>query len=63
MTTATLEKKVVWLEKEFKAFKTPKKIFPKLHVDKSMLTKAATAPFDFDIEKFVTKKDLEGFRH
>jgi hypothetical protein len=62
MTTETLIKKVEKLEKELKEIKMPKKILGKVFVDKKLLEKAKKALFNFDIEKFVTKKDLKSWK-
>lgn len=62
MTTKTLIKKIEKLEKELKEIKMPKKILGKVFVDKKLLEKAKKALFDFDIEKFVTKKDLKSWK-
>lgn len=59
MTTQTLIKKVEKLEKELKELKKPKSILGKLYVDSDVLKQALKAPFDFDIEKFVTKKEIK----
>jgi hypothetical protein len=62
MTTETLIKKVEKLEKELKEIKMPKKVLGKIFVDKKLLEKAKKALFNFDIEKFVTKKDLKSWK-
>ena len=59
MITQTLIKKVERLEKELKELKKPKSILGKLYVDSEILKQASKALFDFDIEKFVTKKDIK----
>ena len=58
MNTALLEKKIAQLAKQVAALKTPKKISSKLAVDDATLKAANKAPFDFDIDTFVTRKDL-----
>jgi uncharacterized protein (UPF0335 family) len=62
MTLKTLIKKVEKLEKELKEIKMPKKVLGKIFVDKKLLEKAKKALFNFDIEKFVTKKDLKSWK-
>jgi uncharacterized protein (UPF0335 family) len=62
MTLETLIKKVEKLEKELKEIKMPKKVLGKIFVDKKLLEKAKKALFDFDIEKFVNKKDLKSWK-
>jgi len=62
MTLETLIKKVEKLEKELKEIKMPKKVLGKIFVDKKFLEKAKKALFNFDIEKFVTKKDLKSWK-
>jgi uncharacterized protein (UPF0335 family) len=62
MTLDALIKKVEKLEKELKEIKMPKKVLGKIFVDKKLLEKAKKALFDFDIEKFVTKKDLKSWK-
>jgi uncharacterized protein (UPF0335 family) len=62
MTLETLIKRVEKLEKELKEIKMPKKVLGKIFVDKKLLEKAKKALFNFDIEKFVTKKDLKSWK-
>ncbi|MBI5683370.1 MAG: hypothetical protein HZC45_09490 [Deltaproteobacteria bacterium] len=57
MTTQAIIKKIEKLERELKELKKPKSILGKLYVDSDILKQASKALFDFDIEKFVTKKD------
>lgn len=59
MTTKTLIEKIEKLEKEIKEIKMPKKILGKIFVNEKILKKAKKALFDFDIEKFVKKKELK----
>lgn len=59
MTTQTIIKKIEKLERELKELKKPKSILGKLYVDSDILKQASKALFDFDIEKFVTKKDIK----
>jgi hypothetical protein len=62
MITKTLIKKIEKLEKELKEIKMPKKVLGKIFVDKKLLEKVKKALFNFDIEKFVTKKDLKSWK-
>lgn len=62
MTTQALTKKIEKIEKEILLLKEPKSILAKIHVDKELIQKAKKALFDFDIEKFVTKKDLKAWK-
>jgi len=62
MTTKTLAEKIKKLEKELKKIKKPKKILGKIFVDEKILEKAKRALFDFDIEKFVKKKNLSSWK-
>lgn len=62
MNTQTLIKKVEKIEKELKEIKKPKSILGKIYVDAKILSQASKALFDFDIEKFVSKKDLKLWR-
>ena len=59
MATKELLKKVERLEKEVAELKKPRNILGKIYVDGNVLKQAAKAPFDFDIEAFVSKKDLK----
>ena len=40
----------------------PKKVLGKIFVDEKLLEKAKKALFNFDIEKFVTKKNLKSWK-
>ena len=62
MNTKTLTKKIEKLEKELKEIKMPKKVLGKIFVDEKLLEKAKKALFNFDIEKFVKKKDLKSWK-
>jgi len=62
MNTKTLTKKIEKLEKELEEIKMPKKILGKIFVDEKILEKAKKALFNFDIEKFVKKKDLKSWK-
>lgn len=62
MTTETLIKKIEKLEKELKEIKMPKEILGKVFVDEKILEKAKKAFFNFDIEKFVKKKELKSWK-
>jgi len=62
MITKTLIKKVEKLEKKLKEIKMPKKVLGKIFVDEKLLEKAKKALFNFDIEKFVTKKNLKSWK-
>ncbi|MBU4298816.1 hypothetical protein KJ636_02140 [Patescibacteria group bacterium] len=59
MTTQMLVKKIEKIEKELVELKQPKSISGKIFVDFEILKTAKKALFDFDIEKFVSKKDLK----
>ncbi len=59
MTTQTLIKKIEKIEKELSEFKQPKSILGKIYIDSEIFKKASKALFDFDIEKFISKKDLK----
>ncbi len=59
MANQTLVKKIGRIEKELKELKKPKSILGKVYVDSEILKKAKKALFDFDIEKFISKKDLK----
>lgn len=59
MLTQTLIKKIEKIEKELKELKKPKSILGKIYVDSDILKQASKTLFDFDIEKFVTKKDIK----
>ena len=54
-----LVKKIEKIEKELVELKQPKSISGKIFVDFEILKTAKKALFDFDIEKFVSKKDLK----
>jgi hypothetical protein len=62
MTTQLLLEKIKKLEKELKEIKMPQKILGKVFVDEEILKKAKKALFDFDIEKFVKKKELKSWK-
>lgn len=62
MATETLIKKVEKLEKELKKIKFPEKLLGKVFVDEKILEKAKKALFNFDIEKFIKKKELKSWR-
>jgi chaperonin cofactor prefoldin len=62
MSTQTLIQKIDKIEKELKEIKKPKSILGKIYVDSEILEQASKALFDFDIEKFVSKKDLKLWR-
>ena len=62
MNTKTLTKKIEKLEKELEEIKMQKKILGKIFVDEKILEKAKKALFNFDIEKFVKKKDLKSWK-
>ncbi len=63
MATDTLIiKKIEALEQKFAEFAKPKSILGKMKVDDAVLQQAAKAPFDFDIEKYVSKKDVERWK-
>ncbi len=58
MNIKTLERKVNKLEKEILKLKQSKQIFSKMDIDTNLIEKASEMLFDFDIEKYVSKKDL-----
>lgn len=62
MTTKILIKKIEELEKEIRKVKMPEKILGKVFVDEKILEKAKKALFNFDIEKYVSKKDLKSWK-
>jgi len=62
MTTQLLLEKIKKLEKELKEIKMSQKILGKVFVDEEILKKAKKALFDFDIEKFVKKKELKSWK-
>ncbi len=62
MNHQTLIKKIEKIEKELTEFKKPKSVLGKIYVDPKTLKQAVKALFDFDIEKFVSKKDLKLWR-
>jgi hypothetical protein len=64
MTTSTREliKKIKKIEKELKILKEPHSILGKMNVDETIIKHASQALFDFDIEKYVTKKDLKAWK-
>lgn len=59
MSTQTLIEKIEKIEQELTNFKKPKQVLGKIYIDQEILKKAKKAIFDFDIEKFITKKDLK----
>ena len=59
MATETLIKKIEKIEQELVQFQQPKSVLGKLRVDEKLLKKAKSMLFDFDIEKFITPKDLK----
>lgn len=62
MTTQALIKKITKIEKDLAGLIQPKDIFGKMQVDEEILKKAKKAIFDFDIEKFVSKKDVKSWK-
>jgi hypothetical protein len=58
MTVQTLAKKVSLLEKKIISLEMPSSVLVKLFVDEEVIDKAKKAVFDFDIDKFVSAKDL-----
>jgi len=62
MSTQILIKKIKKLEKEINRLKQPKSVLVKMKVDNKVITEAKKALFDFDIEKFVSKKDLKAWK-
>jgi hypothetical protein len=55
-------KKIEKIEQQLAQLQQPKNILGKLKVDSKTIQKASKAIFDFDIEKFVTKKDLKAWK-
>ena len=62
MTMQTIIKKIEEIEHELQELKQPKSILGKVVVDSTIVKKAKKALFDFDIEKFVTRKDLKSWK-
>jgi len=62
MTTQILIEKIKKIEQELIKIKQPKSILGKIHVDEKILEQTKKAIFDFDIEKFVSKKDLKKWK-
>jgi len=62
MTMQTIIEKIEKIEQELQQLKQPKSILGKVFVDSTLVKKAKEAIFDFDIEKFVTKKDLKSWK-
>jgi hypothetical protein len=62
MTTQALLEKIKKLEKELKEIKTPQKFLGKVFVDEKILEEAKKALFNFDIEKFIKKKELKSWK-
>ena len=58
MTTQAIIEKIEKIGQEMQQLKQPKSILGKVFVDSTVVKKAKKAIFDFDIEKFVTKRDL-----
>lgn len=58
MTIQAIIKKIEKIEQEMQQLKQPKSILGKIAVDSKVIKKASKALFDFDIEKFVTKRDI-----
>ena len=58
----TIIKRIEGIEQELKEMKRPKSILGKLTVNSKLIKKASKALFDFDIEKFVTKRDLNSWK-
>ncbi len=56
---APLAQKIEHIEKILSEIKKPKSILGKIYVDEKILKQTSRALFDFDIEKFITKKDLK----
>ena len=59
MTTQLLEKKIQKIEREIEILKKPKSVLSGVYVDEKLIASAKKSVFDFDIEKFVSKKDLK----
>ncbi|HLX11207.1 MAG TPA: hypothetical protein VKS81_00205 [Bacteroidota bacterium] len=62
MTNQLILQKLKRIEKELRVLRQPKAIVPKMIVDEGILRQATGAIFDFDIEKFVTAKDLRAWK-
>ena len=63
MTAKALARKVERLEREIRSLREPRHVFGKTRVDEALLKKAGEALFRFDIEEFVSRKDLGNLRH
>lgn len=63
MTIQAITQKLEKIEQELKELKQPKSILGKLTIDERILKNASRALFDFDIEKFVAKKDLKSWKN
>lgn len=51
--------KIKKIEKEILELKQPQLILSKVYVDADIIKQASKNLFDFDIEKFISKKDLK----
>jgi hypothetical protein len=58
VTEVTILKKIELLEEKINALGKPKSFLGKIHVDEHSLQEAKNGLFDFDIEKYVSKKDV-----
>ena len=61
-TTEKLVKKVESIEKELKKIQEPHSILGKMHVDDMLIRQDSRSLFYFDIEKYVSKKDLKAWK-
>lgn len=62
MNTQLLGKKIEKIEEELYTLTHPQPILPKMQVDDAILEQAQQALFDFDIDEFVTKKDVQRWK-
>ena len=62
MTIQAITQKLEKIEQALEELKQPKSILGKFVIDSKTIEKASQVLFDFDIEKFVTKKDLKSWK-
>jgi hypothetical protein len=58
VTETIILKKIELLEEKINALGKPKGVLGKMHIDEHTLKEAKKGLFDFDIEKYVSKKDV-----
>ena len=61
-TTKELSRKIKKIEKELSILREPHSVLGKMRVDEETIKQASQALFDFDIEKYVSKKDLKSWK-